>query len=552
MPKAKQRGPRPKREVGEPLWGQLDWPTRLVIGATLTGFILRVLGIAWGLPGPDHLDSYHPDEWTVYSHAARIAMTGDLNPHFFNYGSFPLVLGALLLRLSHAAGELPSALGYLVLRGASLVAGCGTIVLSAWIARTVFRTRWAMVPAAWVCAVAPVHVQCSQFATVDVLAGCLLAGSLACGLKLLEEDRLRWLVLAGVLAGLGAATKYVGILSVLPALAAYALGRGTVRSLVSKRALLIPGCAILAFLVGCPYAVLDWQAFQRDFLFEATHIREGATTEMLGKAPLWYFSSEVLPCALTAPLLGLVGVAAAWAALRRERGGLVLLGWAMLITLAHATGREIFVRYVVASVPFLAALTGILALAWEPSEGVARRRSGVALSVAALVGCAGYALLVSWAMAGMMARPDSRDASAGYLRSQLADGGSLGFATKPWFYTPPVLYQNIGPRMRPERVLQEADARGIDLAITGTNEGALDLKQPEWFVLSEFEYYWQVAAGRPEYVAFLSALEARYDLVRVDEGEMILGPLKFARPRLHDWRYVSPEIRVYQRKGSLE
>jgi hypothetical protein len=104
--------------------------------------------------------------------------------------------------------------------------------------------------------------------------------------------------------------------------------------------------------------------------------------------------------------------------------------------------------------------------------------------------------------------------------------------------------------MRPERVLAEADSRGIDLAITGTNTGALDLKQPQWFVLTEFEYYAQVSACRPEYVAFLDALEARYDLVRVDEGEMTLGPLAFPRARLHDWRYVSPEIRIYQRRGT--
>lgn len=530
--------------MGTPLWLKMDGPGRIVVAAVLLGFGLRLWGILWGLPSGDHLDSFHPDEWTVYSISSRIALTGDMNPHFFNYGSLPFLIGALVLKLTGAAGPVPSAYGYLMLRLVSVVAGCATIGLVAWVARSAFGDRRAMAWAALAAAVAPAAAQCAHFATVDVLAACLATASLGCALQLLERERIRWLILAGIFAGLSGAVKYVGLMAILPALACLCLARGSTRAFYSGRAALIPAAAFLAFALACPYAFLDSARFVRDFAFEARHIREGWTTELLGAPPLWYFVTQILPCGLSASML-LLAVASLPNALRGpRRGGTVVAGWLVLLTLAHGLGREQFVRYSVALWPMVAALVGAWAL--EPD-----RLGGTLRWVWRVAGAAALAwpLLISGATSRAMSRPDSRELAAEWLVMESHASGSLGMMTVPWFYTPPVLVQNLGPRARPEAYLGEAEQKGIELTITGTSVAMLELKRPEWFVTTEFETYWQERAGKPGYAEFREALAREYEQVARYGGDLDLGPLRLPRPRLHDWRYVSPEIVLYRRKA---
>jgi hypothetical protein len=53
-----------------------------LVGLIVLGLVLRVWGITFGLP---YL--YHPDEPLGVSVAINMVKTGDLNPHFFGYGS---------------------------------------------------------------------------------------------------------------------------------------------------------------------------------------------------------------------------------------------------------------------------------------------------------------------------------------------------------------------------------------------------------------------------------------------------------------------------------
>jgi hypothetical protein len=63
--------------------------------------LLRLYGLEWGLPSPDRVHSYHPDEITVIGPTLHMNIfAGEMNPHFFNYGSLFLyaVYFARLLR----------------------------------------------------------------------------------------------------------------------------------------------------------------------------------------------------------------------------------------------------------------------------------------------------------------------------------------------------------------------------------------------------------------------------------------------------------------------
>ena len=509
---------------------------------------LRCSGLEWGLPGPRHADSYHPDEGTVYSHAATIATTGDLNPHFFNYGSLPLMIGALALRVTGAAPPAPSGLGYLVLRCVSVAAGVLTVLLAALAAGRLFRNGWAGLAAGLFCAAAPVHAVCSHYATVDVMAALFLAASFLGSVRLLDEDGWQWYVLAGAGAGLAAACKYVGIAAVLPAIAAHTIKRRSWKALVEDRALALPGFALVAFALGCPFAFLDSATFLRDLMFEVRHIREGGTIELSGRPPLWFFASQVLPCALSWPLLmGAIG-GLALVVRRRRPAELMLASWCVLLCLLHGTGREIFVRYAVAVVPFLAVLFGALLLpATEGSQAAGIRWPARALAIAGGVTWL-CGLSVACANVGLMTRADTRDEAVEFLVPAVGRSGQLGLANVPWFYTPPVLYLNTGPHSPRDRFFEEAAAKNVDLTITGWDTGVLDLKRPEWFVITEFEFRDPLLRGDPAATAFFAKLQSDYDLARVFEARLTVGVIELPRPRLHDWRYVSPEIRVYHRR----
>ncbi len=522
---------------------------RALLAALIVAACLRLVGISRGLPGAAHSDSYHPDEGTIYGHAANMADTGDLNPHFFNYGSLPIMLSAVILKLSGAYVPQRIAMGLAALRLLSVVAGVVTAWLAAFIAGRLFRGGWAPAIAAFGVAVAPLAVVNSHYATVDALAACLLTASFACAVRILDEDSRRWYLLAGLLAGLAAASKYVGILAVLPPLAAHAIRCGSLRSLVRTAApLVVIAGAAIGFLIGCPYSVLDSAAFLRDVGFEMRHVREGATTYLMGQAPLEYFALQVLPCAVTMPLLCVAAIGLAFGVATWRARGALLAGWFLLLTLAHGAGQEIFVRYAMPLVPLLAvAVAGLVAPLDAPeAQGLLsrpfQRYGALGVVTLALV----WAGLTSWANVALMERPDTRDQAALDLLPEMSEGGSLGMHGLPWFHTPPLLHVNGGPHY-PERVyFAAAEELGIELTITGWNVGVLELRAPEWFVASEFDYHFPLLTEKPEAVAFYAALDDGYALERVYSEPLRAGPIRFERPRLHDWRYVSPDIRVYR------
>ena len=60
----------------------------LVSVAVSVALLLRIYGLDWGLPSPAQVHSYHPDEITVIGPTLHMNIfTGEMNPHFFNYGS---------------------------------------------------------------------------------------------------------------------------------------------------------------------------------------------------------------------------------------------------------------------------------------------------------------------------------------------------------------------------------------------------------------------------------------------------------------------------------
>ncbi len=507
----------------------------------LVGLLLRVPGLTWGLPDEHKLFPYHPDEPTLVELGSRMARTGDLNPHFFNYGSLPVYLSALVLGAVGLSAAPPGDSGpYLALRLVSLVFGLGTIVLAGALAGRLLgkREQWV---AAGLVAVTPIHVIGSSYATVDSLATFLLAAAVLCGVRVLDGSRPADYALAGAFAGLAASTKYVGLTAALVPLACAAWReRRWLPSRSSWAGLGIAvACATGAFALTTPYAFIDRSSFWRDFAFELQHKREGGTTVPPGVSGFAYLFGTALPSGLTWPLV-VVMVAGLWLALRRRDRSVPLAAWLVWLVIVTGSGREVFVRYTMPLAPFAAVVVAGLCGGLRPGH------AGVALGLVAAVGL--YALAYSAAYTGMYRRPDVRDAALDHIVAQAENGHpSVGLVQAPWFFSPPIAGLNGGPRTA--GVYGEwARERGWEVTITAWDPSRLAVAWPDVFVLSEFEFP-QDARLRPtgstEFVRFL---ERHYRLSAVLRSDPMLLGIRFPDSHAHDWRYMNPEIRVYRRQ----
>lgn len=250
--------------------------------------LLLLLALLFRLPHLNFLLPYFEfgDERDVVKAALGILQTGDLNPHFFWYGSFPIYWTTLLYGLVLGAGCLSPALGinwvggeastigecikgfgiydqgfllFYLGRVTSIAFGLGTIYLTYLLGRKLFSRPTGYLAALFL-AVSPFHIYFSQVFKVDIslLFWILLAVYLS--LNIYERGEIKDYLWAGVCGGLALSTKY-NFLTFLPVLLAVG-GKVGWRGFFSGKFLLCGYVAAVVFLLTCPYSVLDFEAFR--------------------------------------------------------------------------------------------------------------------------------------------------------------------------------------------------------------------------------------------------------------------------------------------------
>jgi 4-amino-4-deoxy-L-arabinose transferase-like glycosyltransferase len=237
----------------------------------------------------------HPDEGFIVKHAWDIVKSGDLNPHFFNYGSLPIYLtSASLGAAAHVAklrGEIanleeaePISFPYYGHPGISYAPRFVFALLAALallgvglIARAL-RPSYPSVLVSIV--VLGLYPQFQRSAWSYLNADIVVTGLATCALAYLAEtcdsERLRQRVLIPALfCGTALATKYNAGLLLLPFAAAIALKYPARRALLMLVSL---GAATAAIFVICePFAVLDFEEFRAALLYEMDHYGGGHT-----------------------------------------------------------------------------------------------------------------------------------------------------------------------------------------------------------------------------------------------------------------------------------
>jgi 4-amino-4-deoxy-L-arabinose transferase-like glycosyltransferase len=408
---------------------------RWLVAIVALGAILRFFPIWFGLP----YAQARPDETAALGLAVSVR-SGDLNPHFFHWPSLAIyvfaTLHAAMSGIRRVMGVSPElSFSELAISARAIVAAAGTltIVVLFSMARRMGGTTIGLLAALFL-AVSILHVRDSHFAMTDVLMTMLSTASLALLLRALDADAsgrmtpTAWFAVSGFVGGLAASTKY----SAAALMAGMAAGQlcwlGRFRNSWWRREAWMPSVAFVTaflagFVAGTPYAVLDYQTFTTDLLFDLTHLSGGHGVD-LGRGWVYHLTTS-LPYGLGIPvfLAAIAGIVPMVRHYPRHAFVVGLFGAGFYASIG--SGQTVFFRYVLPLVPILclpAAVATARGAAWAAartgfSPAAALRVLTVAMAGVALVNCVWFDVLLS--------RTDSRVLGARWLATRLQAGDSL-------------------------------------------------------------------------------------------------------------------------------
>lgn len=601
-----QKAMRPQRHNNR--WMPFDFILTGVVA--LVALALRAFGLHWGLPSPQNVQSYHPDEITVIAPTLFMNLfRGEMNPHFFNYGSLFLYavyfarlfaegygwldMTPLLRALAGGYGWLgvassPIALVefaklHLLARWLSVACGVATVVLVFTWARKAYG-RGAASVAAFLLAFFPMHVQHSHFATVDVPLTLLTTLTLYIGVG--DGGRGTRMLWAAFIAGLATAVKY----SVAPALwltlAMLWAWRTQWRDRI-KRLMLLTVVMAAGFLLGCPYAALSFHEFWRDFAWETfTHSRMGHGYVFADTGSgHWFHLSVNLPAAVGIPAI-VLAILGAWFEVRRtalpseaimssnfaSRTGHTALLFAIIYFVPLGFAQVRFARYLMPLLPLLALWGGSL---WSYSTNLRRSigpfyRGPIPATFSRLMQGAAlltlaYTFLCGIAIVRLFDPPDSRDEAASWVKKFSEHPRFallrpvIALHDLPWFYTPPICPLNVGAKpneftARAHLELWQVTAP-VRIELVDYDLDRLQISEADLFITSDYEYSDRLRLGLSDAKRFYDWLYSNSERVLVFRKEPTLpqgGVFRwYVKPLPHDMRYVNPIVKVFvlKRKG---
>ena len=436
--------------------GPAGYASKLIlIALTATGLILRLWGVRFALPNPFG----RPDEEVIVDTA--LGFFSDPNPHFFDWPTlfmyataavyaalfaFERAVGGTITSAAIAKASLEPVL-YLIPRLLSVTAGVLTIPVLYAASRELFSRRVALVAAAFL-TVAFLHVRDSHFGVTDVSMTFLALGafwaSVRCETRGPTPARA---AVAGLLCGLAAATKYNAALIILPAVMAI-LHRtlweqprsldAAVRALAS-----LVVCAVLAFVAGTPFSLLDHEAFIGAVTAVRSHLAAGHVVMERG----WtYHVAFTFRYGLGVPLTIAAVLGACWLVARDRWTALLVLIFPVAYYAVLGSGLTVFVRYMMPIVPFLCLTAAlfvdcIATLVW-PRFRVSVVSDAVTVALLAAMIAAPTARM-SVAFDRLMTRHDTRVLGENLIASRFPNGATIyqsGYGYSHVFPRPLQLY----------------------------------------------------------------------------------------------------------------
>lgn len=401
----------------------------LVFAVLTLAFILRIIGIGYGLPF-----NYHADEQLEINQTMGFG-TGDLNPHFFKlpplvtYLLFPFY--GLFYAIGHVLGWFSSPeafLGYYlkdstvfyliarIIFGALL--GTLGVFLVFRLARRFFGERTAFA-ASFLLAVNFLHVRDSHFFYLDLPLLAILTGGMYFVLSVLEEGKPGDYLWCGFFVGLATAMKYNGVWLAVPYLAAHLIRnwKNFINAIFFWPLWLSGVICILSFFAMNPFAVSDWNFFLKEGLGQLS---------AEGSSGFWhhfvYSLNNGLGWGLT--VLSLIGIGLGFF-LRNPRIWIFSV-WIVSYYLLLAKGSQPHDRYVLPLIPFM-----ILTAAWALDQ--LRVRGAVFAAIICLVAASNF--VKSSLLDYLLLQKDSRTVAREALITRLPTDAEVAIG-EPYFFAP--------------------------------------------------------------------------------------------------------------------
>lgn len=436
---------------------------RLLAGLGLCALLafalaLRLYGTDWDQGG-----LFHPDEravlmrvndlrWPAPSDALTLfsADESTLNPHWFNYGSLPMYVLKTFQAVSSPFRPLDIFDLRLPGRVISALADTATVALVFAIAARGYGRRAGFIAAA-LSALAVIQIQLAHFFAFDGVMTTFIVAGVFFSVRVAQRGRRLDSALAGLMLGLGMATKFSVAPLALTVVAAHAIfafsrpgetldltgAHGGERGLeaVDRRrralrgALMAFGIAAVAMLLTQPYMLLDYGTFARNVGEQSQMVRRLVDlpyTRQYVDTPKYAYQAWQLGVWGLGPAAGitvwaglLAGLAAA--ALARRKTDLVVLSWVLPYLLVTGWFEVKFLRYMLPVTPFLA-IYGARLLVWagEGLQWLWPRRRWLVLVPAGLV----LLLTMHYAMAfvAMYSGPHPAKAVSAWLDANAHQG----------------------------------------------------------------------------------------------------------------------------------
>lgn len=488
------------------------------LGVALALFLValapRLWALGWGLPYVEH-----SDEPAVLEVAVRMLQRGDLNPGKFLYPSLHYYLLAGVIRLyltwAMAAGAVASAADlpaktylfttapelYVWARALTAVLGAATVPLLYLLGRRMFDGATGLLAAAAL-ALSAYHVEHSHFITTDVPTGLWVTLALLGAWGVATGGGWRAYLLGGVATGLAAGTKYnAGVIGLVLAVAAAIAvldarrtsggpGVGRLAAAHLGRLTAAGALAVLVFLLTTPYAILDFEAFQRDMQINAAHYAGGGHGNFTGRWRLdayldFFWRSGLLPAGTLILIGGLPLLA------RHAPRQLAILGAAVLIGVGLLLTQAVnFTRNTLPVFPPLFLLTAAAAtLLGRWLGSLAARRSGVdGPQIVDLTGVAPSTAELHRARVARRVGGLATAALAAILLLTYARGTAwlLGYWSRP--HTLVQAAELL--RAQPRGMLAAVEAHPVQWAGDPAVEplGRLDAHPPEWYAARGYRY----------------------------------------------------------------
>ncbi|HKH43773.1 MAG TPA: glycosyltransferase family 39 protein [Thermoanaerobaculia bacterium] len=445
-------------------------PTLLVL--TL---VVRCVGLSHEVEG-----RYYLDEGTYYHHASeinagRMLRLSFVYPHLMYYLDAVVLWMASLFPGAVAAwaGAIgvhdPLGVSWLLLRGAVALMSALTVVPVYRIAERLSGVV-AGATAGLLLIFSPLFNDGSHLNTCDVPSAFFATLCLLFVARLVDEERTRDYLLAGICAGLAAGSKYPAGVVAVAIVAVWIRWRWTRRDL--RLGLLWAGLAALAaFLAVMPsLLVFPEAAFfgGRGIFFGARQYGKGGWLGVMPQSNALYYAKALLGSfGWVAALAGLSGLIAA-----RARSRIVwllpfpVLYLALILSMSMVVRRNLY-----PVVPILAALLGVGIGAWIERLRDVRwgaRETPTLRPVLATTLLAGCLVLPAWRtgiQAVALARPSTREVAGEWIRTHVPRGASIAKES----YTPDFPegeYQVLHRRFMTRLSLEEL--RGFDYVLVAS------------------------------------------------------------------------------------